>query len=247
MRRILVTLACGAIALTSLLRADLVVFRVSECGSYAVYGYETQDGAWIEEMVDVDHHARYMTPETRAATQDASMQVGPQNAREWYANASVSEAGLRAYVALDIWAWAHNRSEREWDEYLNARLKAEAGEAVQDAEIAMDPPPKPGILRQTGMFVTQQFEEHPVRSTLVTIGSLLLADYWEGGGINAFGTLGGSDGGLDGGGSATVINAKAEGESSVNITVVSGDESAGTSTNAQSRTDSTAAPFFPPQ
>lgn len=234
-----------------LLAQETPVFRVLECGELAVYGREMADGSYVEEIVNADHPARFMTLETHA---DVLTPVGsavsyePLYEQEVYFSVSAADGEYTARLGVDLLAWRRNAE-------LNRQLQYEHGTrtaAVTNGDELAQPaqaPPQPGILRRTSNFVVQQYQDHPIRSTLVTIGSILLLDYWEGGGIDAFGILarGGSseDPGSSGG---VILNANTRGEASpVNITILTGDGSTAAGDQPSTRTDSTAAPFFPPQ
>lgn len=134
--------------------------------------------------------------------------------------ASVSESDMSAVVAVDVGAFRRNRArDQEYrDRYVYALAQVGAEPAVAP------PPPRPGILVRTGQTIQEQFEQHPIRSTLATIALVLFADYQSGGGINGFGAL--SSGSSGSGGSANVdaTSARAEtsGESSPG-TVIKGD------------------------
>ncbi len=234
-------------------------FNILDCGQTAVFGRTMSDGSYIEELVDANHYGRYLTPDTFANRLTPVLgDIAETNyARELYGNVSLSEEGFEVKIAVDLLAWRENHllNKQLYKEYMTR--VAEVGETVSDVE-AIAEPEQPGFMartketmQRTGSFIAQQYEEHPIRSTLVTIGSILLLDYWEGGGIDGFGVLSsGSGGGSNDPGSSggVILNANSRGqESPINVTIITGDGSTGTSDQTRSNAESTAAPFFPPQ
>lgn len=230
-----------------------VKFNILDCGESAIFGRTMSDGSYIEEIVSADHYGRYLTKETYAET--AALILGNivniDYARELYGSFFIGDEGFKIKVAVDLLAWLDNNrlNKQLYKEYMT-RVAEVGGEIVSDAEISQAPD-QLGILERSKDFVIQQYQDHPIRSTLVSVGSLLLLDYWEGGGLDVFGLLSRdrNGGSTDPGGSdAVVINLNTRGaDSPVNITVIIGDGSTGSSTQSSTKTDSTAAPFFPPQ
>lgn len=225
-------------------------FKVLECGELAVFGRTMSDGSYIEEVVPADHPGRELVQASYAGEVFNDKPASGESiyARELYVSANVNESGYEVRVGLDLLAWRDNvRLNRQLHREYMSQV-AQNGEGVPDVEPAQAPP-QPGILRRSANFVVQQYQEHPIRSTLVTVASILLVDYWEGGGIDMFGLLGSSGGGSNEAASGNVIvTSSTRGDGSpVNITIISGDGSTGNGSQTSTRTDSTSQPFFPPQ
>lgn len=241
MRKTYALLICVA----ALVGAADPVFHVLDCGQLAVFGRELSCGAYVEEIVPADHPGRELVRASHADVVFGTAETaGPAYVRELYVNGYADEHGHTVRIGIDLLAYQENRriNRERADLMLRATAQIDNGE-VPDVEPAVSVPPQQGFLARTGSTIQEQFREHPVRSTLVTVAGILLADYWSGGGINGFGYLG-----ADGGGGSQVdaesANSTTRGSDSPSV-VISGDNNNVTIT--QDRSIAPAPVIFPPQ
>lgn len=232
--------------LGTILLGQEVKFEVLNCGESAIFGRTMSDGSYIEEIVSADHYGRYLTSETYAETLTPILTdiANIDYAQELYGSFSISNGAFEVRVAVDLFAWLDNNrlNKQLYKEYMT-RVAEVGGEIISDVEVSQAPD-QPGILERSRDFVIQQYQDHPIRSTLVTVGSILLLDYWEGGGLDAFGLLSSSGGGAGTQLDTESANSNTRGADSPSV-VISGDNN---NVNiSQDRSTSPTPVFFPPQ
>lgn len=197
-------------------------------GEYLVDAGYNADGVYVEELVKIpqglnpeDFRSSYTATPTAPKTSEVRDSRVSLEGR-------MSEDGMG--VSL-VW----RREFGEFAELVEPEYEwtivqvADTGEAV----IAPKPVERRGALAQ----VRYNFQERPVVSTLVTVGTVLGLDYLKDGEINLFGLIGGDDKKSNGG---PVISINGT-NNSVNFV------DNNNSNNDSSNRPQTAAPFFPPQ